>query len=91
MQYSGNIDFKELKSELISMDKSINFVPREFWPSYYSPPPPPRSDFHKKTVFSTSYFIYLKYRTIKFKKIDKNILTIKMLSIKMVKLGFKKK
>ena len=51
----------------------------------------------KRLLLPTSYFIYLKYRYIVIidtktnKKTNKYILTIKMLSIKMVKLGIKKK
>ena len=51
----------------------------------------------KRLLLPTSYFIYLKYRYIIIidtktnKKTNKYILTIKMLSIKMVKLGIKKK
>ena len=77
------------------MDKGIYFIPREFWPNYYLPP----NHLHlhpdlisiERLLFPTSYFIYLKYRTITIKNKNKNILTIKLLSIKMVKLGLKKK
>ena len=58
------------------MDKGIYFIPREFWPNYYLPP----NHLHlhsdlisiERLLFPTSYFIYLKYRTITIKNKKKH-------------------